>query len=182
MAPGWVGVFSRPSMQRAAAIRLSGLSRRRGLRPSMPARGLRHSAAKAWCAGCRAYSRYSCVGMSGGFSRRLLVLSAPVSAMTSTCGPLPGCTLTKHDPAFAQIVRRHFYVYAVSNDRTDTVATHLSCRIADDAVLVIEGDAETSVRQDLVDRAFHRDELFFRQTVSLAYAKPSARTYSVAEP
>ena len=118
----------------------------------------------------------------GGCSRRLLVWSAPAPAVAPTCGPLPGCAFTEDDPAFAQIVWRHFYVYAVSNDRSDTVAAHFPCSVADDAVLVIEGDAETPVRQDLVDRAFHRDELFFRQTVSLTYAKLSARTNSVSEP
>ena len=73
-------------------------------------------------------------------------------------------------------------MYAVSNDRTDTVATHLACGVADDAVLIIECHAEASVGQDLVDRAFHRNELFFRQTLSFTYEKSSARTYSVAEP
>tara|TARA_B100000378_G_scaffold170636_1_gene137603 strand:- start:499 stop:876 length:378 start_codon:yes stop_codon:yes gene_type:complete len=73
-------------------------------------------------------------------------------------------------------------MYAVSNDRSDTVTAHFSGRVGDDPMLIVEGDAEASVGQDLVDRAFHRDELFLRQTISLAYDNSSARTYSGAEP
>ena len=84
---------------------------------------------------------------------------------------MPRGSLAEDDPALGQIVGRHFDMYAVSNDRSDTIATHLASSVADDAVLIIEGDAETSVRQDLVDRAFHRDELFFRQTIALSVRK-----------
>jgi len=111
-----------------------------------------------------------------------LKVLAPAASRPRTGGTLPGCTFAKHDPAFAQIVRRHFDMYAVSNDRTDAIATHFPCRIADDAMLIVEGDAEASIGQDLVDRAFHRNELFLRQSIILAYENSSARTYSGAEP
>ena len=62
-------------------------------------------------------------------------------------------------------------MYAVSNDRSDTVTAHFSGRVGDDPMLIVEGDAEASVGQDLVDRAFHRDELFFRQTIVLSVRK-----------
>ena len=92
-----------------------------------------------------------------------LKVSAPVSAFASTSGPLPGCSFAEDDPAFAQIVGRHFDMYAVSNDRFDTVATHLACSVADQTMLIVEGHAKATIGQDLVDLALHRNELFLRQ-------------------
>lgn len=102
-----------------------------------------------------------------------MVLSAPESALASAGGRLPGRPFAEYDPALAQIVRRHFDMYAVAYDRSDTVSAHLACRIADDAVLIIEGDAEPAVGQDLVDLALHQNELFLRQIESYAYKKNS---------
>ena len=116
------------------------------------------------------------------FAAAFKIMSAPISALSGSCGRLPGGPFAEYDPALGQIVGRHFDMYAVSNDRSDTVATHLTCCIADDPVLIIEGDAKATIRQDLVDRAFHRNEFFFRQIASFAYEKSSARTNSVAEP
>ncbi len=73
-------------------------------------------------------------------------------------------------------------MYAVTNDRSDTVAAHLACSIADQTMLIIKCDAETSVGQDFVDLTLNRNEIFLRQSNFLAYEKQSARTYSVAEP
>ncbi len=84
---------------------------------------------------------------------------------------MPGRSFAEDDPAFAQIVWGHFDMYAVSNDRSDTVATHFACGVADDAMFIIEGYAKASVGQDLVDLALHRNELFFRQSVFPAYEK-----------
>lgn len=109
-------------------------------------------------------------------------MSAPETALASTARALPRCSFTENDPAFGQIVRRHLDVYAVSNDRSDTVSAHLARSVADEAMLIIEGDAETSVGQDLVDRPLHRYEFFLRQTISVAYEKSSARANSGAEP
>lgn len=107
-------------------------------------------------------SHISCVRRVGpaAFSK----VSAPESALASTNGRLPRCPFAEDDPAFAQIVWRHFDVYAVSNDRSDAIATHLSCSVADKTMPIVEGDAEAPVGQDLVDRALHRNELFFRQS------------------
>lgn len=110
------------------------------------------------------------------------IFSAPISAFSSTGRPLPGCSFAEDDPAFGQIKGRHFDMYAVSNDRTDAVATHLACSVADQTMLIVEGYAEAAIGQDLVDLTLHRNELFLRQSVSLAYENTSARTYSVAEP
>lgn len=111
-----------------------------------------------------------------------LSVSAPVSALASTSGSLPGCSFAEDDPTLGQIVWRHLDMYAVSYDRSDTIATHLACSVTDQTMLIIEGDAETSVGQDLVDLTLHRNELFLRQSVFLAYEKSSARTHSAAEP
>lgn len=92
-----------------------------------------------------------------------LKVSAPVSAFASTSGSLPGCSFAEDDPAFGQIVGRHLDMYAVSNDRFDTIATHLACSVADQTMLIVERDAKAAIGQDLVDLALHRYELFLRQ-------------------
>ena len=90
-------------------------------------------------------------------------MSQPVSALSSTGGRLPRGSLAEDDPALGQIVGRQFDMYAVSNDRSDSVATHLASCVADETVLIVEDHAETAVGQNLIDRALHRNELFFRQ-------------------
>lgn len=135
--------------------------------------------------GARRIAQVHCIHFS--YVRQVLPaaflnVSTPVSALATTAWALPGCSFAENDPALGQIVGRHLDMYAVSNDRSDTVATHLVCSVTDQTMLIIEGDAETSVGQDLVDLTLHRNELFLRQSVSLAYEKTSARTYSVAEP
>lgn len=81
--------------------------------------------------------------------------------------PLAGCPFATDDPTFDQIIRRQFHVYVVSNDRADPVTAYFTCRVGDDLMLIVECHAEASVRQDLVDLAFHGHELFLRQTSSL---------------
>lgn len=96
-----------------------------------------------------------------------LYMSAPESALSATGGSLPWCPLAEHDPAFAQIVRRHFYMHAITDYRTNSEAAHLSSCVGNEPMLVVECYAKASVWQDLVDLAFHRNELFFCQTTSL---------------
>lgn len=98
-------------------------------------------------------------------------VSAPETALARPRRSLPRGAFAEDDPAFAQIVWRHLDVYAVSNDRSNTVTAHFSGCVGDDAMLVVEGDAEASIGQDLVDRTLHRYELFLRQTMSAAYKK-----------
>lgn len=92
---------------------------------------------------------------------------APGRTPLDAAWPLAGCPFAIDDPTFGQIVRRHFHVYVVSNDRADSVTAHFTCRVGDDPMLIVECHAEASVGQDLVDLAFHRQELFLRQTSSL---------------
>ena len=98
-----------------------------------------------------------------------LKVSAPISAFASTSGSLPGCSFAEDNPALGQIVRRHLDMYAVSDDRFDTVAAHLARCVTDEAMLIVEGDAETSVGEDFVYLPFHRNELFLRQSINPAF-------------
>ena len=92
---------------------------------------------------------------------------APNHSPPDNAWPLAGCPFAIDNPTFGQIVRRHFHVYVVSNDRADPVAAHLARSVGDDPMLIVECHAEASVGQDLVDLAFHRYEFFLRQTSSL---------------
>ena len=130
---------------------------------------MRHSAAKAWGATHRARSLCSLIVCWQVDPATFLKVSAPVAALARTGGRLPWCSFAEDDPALAEIVGCHFDMYAVSNDRSDAVATHFSRRVADNAMLIIESDAETSIGQDFVDRALHRNKLFLRQTTILTY-------------
>ncbi len=92
---------------------------------------------------------------------------APDHTPPDNAWPLAGCSLAIDNPTFGQIVRRHFHVYMVSNDRADPVAAHFTGRISDDPMLIVECHAKASIGQNLVDLPFHRQEFFLRQTHSL---------------
>lgn len=92
---------------------------------------------------------------------------APDHTPPNNAWALAGCPFAIDNPTFGQIVRRHFHVYVVSNDRADPVTAHFTCRVGYDPMLIVECHAEASVGQDLVDLALHRHELFLRQTSSL---------------
>lgn len=77
--------------------------------------------------------------------------------------PLAGCPFAINDPTLGQIVRRHFNVYVVSNDRADLVTAHFTCRVGDNPMLMTWCGAEASAGQDLVDLAFHCYEPPLRQ-------------------
>ena len=70
----------------------------------------------------------------------------------------PANLLPEYDPTFRQIVRGHFHMDAVPDDRSDTKPTHLSCRVGDDPVIVIEHHSEPSVREDLINDAFNGEQ------------------------
>ena len=64
---------------------------------------------------------------------RLLEIGlAPDHTPPDNVWPLAGCPFAIDDPTFGQIVRRHFHVYVVSNDRADPVTAHFTCRLGDD--------------------------------------------------
>ena len=62
-------------------------------------------------------------------------------------------------------------MHAVADDRTNSVSAHLTRGVGNQAMIVIENYAKTSIRQDLFDRAFHGNEFFLRQipTSHMAY-------------
>lgn len=172
---------SRPLSRRGAAVLWPESWRQPGQDRSTLANVLRRSATKVCGAVYRARLFDSFVVYRQVFPPPSKV-SAPVSALAATGRALPGCPFAEDDPALGQIVRRHLDMHAVTNDRSDTVTAHFPGRVGDDAMLIIENNAEASIGQDLVDRTFHRNELFLRQSVFLAYKKSSARTHSGAEP
>lgn len=95
----------------------------------------------------------------------LIIVSVPETASSATAGPLARCPFAINDPSLGQIVRRHFHVHAISNDRADPVTAHLPGRIGYNPVLIVECYAEASIGQNLINLAFHQNELFLRQTV-----------------
>jgi hypothetical protein len=62
--------------------------------------------------------------------------------LANTIGPSPRCSFAEDDP---RIVWRHLDVYAVSNDREDAIATHLASSVADDAMVIVQGDADAAM-------------------------------------
>ena len=57
-----------------------------------------------------------------------------------------------HDPAFGQIVRRHFEIDAVTRQNLDTVAAEPAGDVREDLVAVFQLDRERRRREDLFDR------------------------------
>ena len=57
-----------------------------------------------------------------------------------------------HDPAFGQIVWRHFEIHAVARQNLDAVAAEPTGDVREDFVPVLELDGERGAREDLFDR------------------------------
>lgn len=84
----------------------------------------------------------------------------------SSAGWLTGNLLSENDPAFRQIVWRHFHVDTIADDRSDAVATHLAGRVGNDPEIIFEHHSKPSIGQNLVDDAFDGQQLFFRQCLN----------------
>lgn len=90
----------------------------------------------------------------------------PLSSEIAAPGTRTGLTrgaFAEDDPSLAQVIGRHFDVNTISNDRADAKLAHLSCRIGDDAVAVIQHYGEASVGEYILYEPFHRQQFFFRQ-------------------
>jgi hypothetical protein len=86
------------------------------------------------------------------------------------CPPLPGSNdacrrFAENDTPLIEIVRGHFDLDAIAHDRTDAVTPHPSSRVRDDPVIIVEQDAKTPVRQDLIDQAVEGHQIFFGHTI-----------------
>jgi hypothetical protein len=66
--------------------------------------------------------------------------------MTSGGHLLPGKLLSENDPAFGQVVRRHFHMDPISDNGADAETSHLAGRVGDDPMLIIEHHTEPTVR------------------------------------
>ena len=75
-----------------------------------------------------------------------------------------GRGLAIDEPALFEVVRRHFDMNAVAQHGADAEAPHPTGRIGDHFVLIIEQDAEASVRQDLFDQALEGEQVFLRHS------------------
>src|SRR5690606_9515270 len=69
------------------------------------------------------------------------------------------------DATFAQVVRRHFNLDAVTGENTDVVLAHLAGDMGNDDVAVVQFYAEHGVRQGVDDGAFQFNLFFFRHAV-----------------
>ncbi|VVT10881.1 conserved hypothetical protein [Sphingomonas sp. EC-HK361] len=68
------------------------------------------------------------------------------------------------DAALGQIVGRQFDQHFVADEHADAVLAHLSGRVTEDFVIILEPDAEHRVGQKLDHLAAHFEELFLGQT------------------
>lgn len=163
-ALGWI---SRSSRRQAAEVRLS---------KAWP--GMRYSdSCGSWHPPCgrakvdgaywRRYSSYSFYPCRQPIAAvHNCIGSAPEAALARPTRALTRRTFTKNDPALAQVIGCNFHVNAVTHHRTDPKPAHFAGCIGDNPMLIVQGNAEASIGQDLVDRTFHRNQLFFRQIIS----------------
>jgi len=57
--------------------------------------------------------------------------------------------MSERDPRLAQIVRRNFHVYSITNTDTDKILAHLPRDVGEDLVAIGEGDTKHRPRQHL---------------------------------
>ena len=79
---------------------------------------------------------------------------------------MTGNLLSENDPAFRQVVWRHFHVNTIADDRSDAVSTHLAGRVGNDPDVILEHHTKPSIGQNLFDHTFDGQQLFFRQGLS----------------
>jgi hypothetical protein len=72
-----------------------------------------------------------------------------------------GRAFAEYDPTLVEIVRRHFDLNAVAYDCTDAETPHLSSRIGDYPVFILEQDAKAPVRKNFIDQAVEGHEILF---------------------
>jgi hypothetical protein len=73
---------------------------------------------------------------------------------------MPGDFLAEYDPAFGKIVGCHFDMNAVANNRPNAMPPHLARRVGDNPAVIVEEHPKQTVRQDLVNDAFDRKQIF----------------------
>ena len=88
-------------------------------------------------------------------------LSAEVAAAGGA--GLAGDLFPEDDPALGQVIRGHFDLHGIADDRPDAKASHPASGIGDDAMTIFKHDAETGVGQDFVDHTIEGDDFFFGQ-------------------
>src|SRR5581483_3642197 len=71
------------------------------------------------------------------------------------------------DTAPRQIVRGHLHDHPIADPGADAELPHLARRIGEDLMVVVELDAEVSVRKDFGHHAVKLEKLFFRHMLSL---------------
>ena len=69
--------------------------------------------------------------------------------------------MAENQPAFFQIIGRHFDRHPVTCQGLDPVLLHLACRVGNDLVPRVELDAVAGVGEDFGDQSFELDQLFF---------------------
>src|SRR5216683_3506079 len=93
--------------------------------------------------------------------------------------------VTEDEPAFLQIIGRHFDRHPIARQRFDPVLFHLAGGVGHDLVPGIELHAITCIGEDLGDQSFELDQLFFshgnlqidrRLAWSLGAVGPAIRT------
>ncbi len=91
--------------------------------------------------------------------RRQNTLRAALGRTGSGAWPTSG-NVTEGDAALAEVVRRQFQRDLVTCQDTDMVFAHLAGGIGHQLVTVVQRDAKTRIRQDLVYQAVHFNQFF----------------------
>ena len=69
----------------------------------------------------------------------------------------------ENNATFIKIIRRHFYLNAVTHHRSDTVSPHFSRCIRDQLMVVVQMDAKAPIRQHFFDESFKDERVFLGQ-------------------
>ena len=75
--------------------------------------------------------------------------------------------LTKFDPAFGEIVRRHFYEHAVTGENADPVLLHLARAVGENFVPIVESNLEAGFGKHLEDSPLEFDQIRFGHSLPL---------------
>jgi hypothetical protein len=77
--------------------------------------------------------------------------------------PLTRPALAKHDASLGEIIRGKFNLYPITCHSTDAETPHLTGRIGDQAVVVIQMDAKAPIWENFLDGTVEDEQFFLRQ-------------------
>src|SRR6056297_1724923 len=86
------------------------------------------------------------------------------------------------DAALGEVVRRHLDLHLVAGQNTNAVLAHLSCRVRDDLMAVLEFDPECRVRQQFLHDAGEFEKFFLGHVISCLHTRKGTGASKCAPP